>query len=88
MPILHSSRAKRLDGLTGEETIDDLGKRKTLHADGLTMAIEKAEKERSTGVSDTLVFLRIYCFERQCDSRRLVCRMRGTLKSSASNSFH
>jgi hypothetical protein len=34
-----------MDGLTGDETLEDLGKRKTLRADGLTMAIEKSEKD-------------------------------------------
>ena len=43
--LVEALKRAGMDGFAGEETLEELGKRKTLRADGLTMAIEKAEKD-------------------------------------------
>lgn len=43
--LVEALKRAGMDGFAGEETIEALGERKELRADGLTMAIEKAEKD-------------------------------------------
>lgn len=43
--LVEALKRAGMDGFSGEETLKELTKRKTARADGLTMAIEKAEKD-------------------------------------------